>query len=238
MENKLYGKKVLWNGDSICYGSAEAGNWAGRIAERNSMTCKNYARGGGTIAENPPPLRDGQKRHSVSETIEKMYEEHPDADYIVIEGGTNDADLLGCAAKDPNGTRLGGFAPWDFSGHYDRNTFCGALESIFYRATRYWGGKRIGYIVAQKMGCDSKPALNRRFYFDCAVEICKKWGIPYVDLWNGCYLNPMLDWMYVRDNTPEQNKLGNIGYYIDGQHLTANGYDITTEIIEAWMKTL
>ena len=174
----LYGKKIIWNGDSICYGSVEAGNWATRIAEHNSMTYKNYAAGGGTIAACPPPLKDGHKRHSVSETLERMYEEHPDADYIMIEGGTNDADLLGNALDGREGTRLGDFAPCDFSGNYDETTFCGALESVFYRATKYWTGKKIGYIVAQKMGCEENTFSNRRLYFDCAVEICKKWEYP------------------------------------------------------------
>ena len=238
MENKLYGKTVIWNGDSICAGSSKTGNWATRIAERNSMNCKNYAIGGGTIAEGLPLTMSGNKRHSVSETLDRMHEEYPDADYIIIEGGTNDADLLGIATESPIGTKLGNFEPWDFSGNYDKNTFCGALESVFYRAINYWTGKKIGFIVAQKMGPCKHEYPNRRLYFDVAVEICKKWGIPYIDLWNGCYLNPELDCMYVRTNTPEENKLGNIGYYIDGQHLTANGYDFTAELIEAWMKNI
>ena len=238
MENKLYGKKAIWNGDSICYGSVEAGDWAKRISDRNSMTYKNYSHGGGTIAEDTPPLNGGYKRYSISESLEMTHAEHPDADYIIFEGGTNDADLLGRATENPENTKLGSFAPWDFSGNYDRTTFCGALESIFYRATKYWTGKKIGYIVAQKMGRNPDSALNRRLYFDYAVKICEKWGIPYVDLWNGCYLNPMLEWMYASNNTPEQNKTENIGYYIDGQHLTSNGYDLTAEIIETWMKTL
>ena len=238
MENKLYGKKVIWNGDSICYGSAEAGNWATRIAERNAMTYKNYSAGGGTIAENTPPLNSGYRRHSVSETLERMYEEHPDADYIMIEGGTNDADLLGNALECAEETKLGSFKPFDFSGNYDADTFCGGLESIFYRATKYWTGKKIGYIVAQKMGRSEKIYLNRRHYFDCAVEICKKWGIPYVDLWNSCCINPNLDCFYVKENSADDNKKMNIGYYTDGQHLTANGYDITAEAVENWMKNL
>ena len=57
MENKLYGKTIIWNGDSICQGGAEKGNWATRIAEWNSMECKNYSVGGGTVAENLPLSR-------------------------------------------------------------------------------------------------------------------------------------------------------------------------------------
>lgn len=235
MENKLYGKTVIWNGDSICAGAEETGNWATRIAERNQMECKNYAVGGGTVAEGLPILSGGVVRHSVSRTLDEMYEEYPEADYIILEGGTNDADLF----EDSKGpSKLGSFDPENFSGEYDRTTFCGALESVFYRSVKYWNGKKIGYIVAQKMGDLTRSRRKRRLYFDKAVEICKKWGIPYIDLWEGCYLNPCLPWMYHSDKTAEENCKENIGYYKDSQHLTSRGYDVTAELIETWMKTL
>jgi len=236
--SKLTGKTIIWDGDSICSGSAACGNWATRIVERNSMEYKNYSVGGGTITENPPKSITGASRHSVCATLDKMYAEYPNADYIIIEGGTNDADLLGNAMIGDKPTRLGTYDRFNYTGEYDRETFCGALESIFYRATEYWMGKKIGFVVAQKMGCDARSYGNRRFYFDKAVEICIKWGIPYIDLWNGCYLNPNLMWMYNKDKTPDENKEENICFYIDGQHLTSRGYDFTSELIENWLLTL
>lgn len=53
--NPLYGKKVLFNGDSICASATDTENnlaWAGRIMEHNSMKGKNYAVMGGTISSN------------------------------------------------------------------------------------------------------------------------------------------------------------------------------------------
>ena len=239
MENKLYNKTIIWNGDSICAGSSMTGNWATRIAEKNSMKYKNYAVGGGTVAEGLPILSSGKLRHSVCATLDLMHDEYPDADYVIIEGGTNDADLLGFAVLGDRKTRLGSFDPSYYGGDFDTTTFCGALESVFYRATKYWIGKKIGYIVAQKMkDSDISEFNNRRLYFDKAVEICKKWGIPYIDLWNGCYLNPCLPWMFDSSKTPQENKEQNNGYYIDGQHLTANGYDFTADIIDSWLKTI
>ena len=238
MENKLYGKKIIWNGDSICIGLVETGSWATRIAEKNSMTCKNYARGGGTITEGMPKVPSGADRHSVSLTLEKMYEEYPDADYIILEGGTNDADLLGNPSNPDVTDRLGSFKPFDFSGNYDVTTFCGAFESVIYRTLKYWPGKKVGYIVAQKMGTGWTSYSNRRFYFEKAIEICKKWGIPYIDLWTTCYINPNLPDMYDSSKTTEENEAGGVSYFRDSQHLTARGYDITAEMIETWLKTL
>lgn len=239
LHNPLYGKTILWNGDSICAGSDLCGSWATRIARRNAMSGKNYAIGGGTITGNPPPMRkSGKQRHSVCETLDTMYVEFPDADYIILEGGTNDADLMGNALTDPSQTRLGTFQPLDFSGSYDTDTFCGALEDVFYRTLRYWNGKKVGFVVAQKMGLNPPSHLNRRLYFDEAVKICIKWGIPYIDLWNGCCLNPALPWMYDATKDAQQNREENVCFYADGQHLTGKGYDFTADILEKWLKSL
>ena len=241
MENKLFGKTIIWNGDSICQGGADKGNWATRIAAKNSMIYKNYAVGGGTIAENLPKTKNGNDRHSVSATLDLMYEEYPHADYIIFDGGTNDADLLGDAFLGAEKTRLGTYEKTDFSGEYDRSTFTGALESIFYRATKYWIGKKIGFIIAQKMKENSvgiDAFHNRRLYFDRAIEICHKWGIPYIDLWNTCYLNPFLPWMYDNTKTKEEIAEENVCFYVDGQHLSSRGYDFTSDIINSWLLTL
>lgn len=235
----LTGKTIIWNGDSICAGRAGTSNWADRIAEKNHMVYKNYAIGGGTIADGLPPTASGGARHSVVATLEKMHEEYPNADYIVIEGGTNDADLLGHAVGGANGTKLGTVDPENFSGSYRVNTFCGALEYVFFRAKQLWPDKKIVYIVAPKMGDKNNPVYeNRRFYFDKAVEICEKWDIPYIDLWNDSELDPNIPEMYDSTKTAEQNMEENTGYYIDGQHLTSRGYDVTAEMIEAWLKTV
>lgn len=240
MENRLLGKTIIWNGDSICCGGSNCGSWAERIAKANDMTFKNYAKHGGTVVDAELKTASGNDRHSVAGTLDIMYTEHPEADYIIIEGGTNDADLdiANVGAPKEHHPTLGVFNPNYFGEEYDVSTFCGALESVFCRAIKYWMGKKIGYIVAQKMGTAPTVYENRRRYFDKAVEICKKWGIPYIDLWEGCYLNPNLPWMYHREKTPEENKAENIGFYIDGQHLTSRGYDLTADIIEAWLKSL
>ena len=236
MENVLFKKTIIWNGDSICAGSEIPGNWAKRIAKNNEMNFANYAVGGGTIATGFPICKSGEIRHSVLGTVDKMYEEYPDADYIVFEGGSNDADLI--ERGDGADLSLGSLDFNDFSGNYNLSTFAGCLETLFYKALKYWNGKKICYIVAQKMGTHPLQLRRRRVYFDMAVKVCKKWGIPYVDLWEGCYLNPVLPWMYNFEKTADENRMENKCYYIDGQHLTGRGYDITSEIIEKFLRTL
>ena len=239
--NKLQGKTIVWNGDSICQGSKVWGNWATRIAEWNDMTFKNYGIGGGTVTEQVLKSDGVTPRHSVCGTIDKMYEEFPDADYVILEGGTNDADLLGSLVRDTVPPRMGEIDMTDYSGEYDATTFCGALDSMFCRATRHWKGKKIGYIVAQKMGFRTNgytdDCNNRRAYFAKAIKACEKWGIPYINLWDGCPLNPQLPWFYNKELDVDGNiKAGS--FYIDGQHLTSAGYDFTADVIDSWLKTL
>ena len=236
-ENKLFGKTIIWDGDSLCAGNAIKGNWATRIAERNEMVFKNYAVGGGTVAEGMPDFKSGGKRHCVSITLEKMYKEYPDADYVILEGGSNDADLYVREGKDLD-FYIGHVDPFDFGGEYDRTTFAGALESVFFRAVKYWCGKKIGFIIAHKMGPEPDKFRNRDKLFAIVDTVARKWGIPVLDLWHGCYLNPYLPWMYDASLTPEENNEKNEGFYVDGQHLTAKGYDFTSELVETWLKTL
>ena len=240
--NPLYKKRIIWNGDSICAGKAfgdEEDAWAGRIANRNNMTYKNYAIGGGTITENVTVNETAT--HSISGTVDTMYAENPHADYIIFEGGTNDADILGSHLNNETPEKFGAFTKSDFSGNYDKETFCGALESIFYRATNYWKGKKIGFIVAHKMGVSNtgydSESFNRRNYFETAIQICKKWGIPVLNLWDDCYLNPSLPHLYSNNATWQENQDAG-SFYADGQHLLSSGYDYESDIVNNWLKTL
>jgi hypothetical protein len=157
---------------------------------------------------------------------------------LVDLGGSNDADLFDDEIREGKPCRLGHLDPLDFGGEYDVRTFTGALEDVFYRAIALWPNARIGYIVAQKMGLSRHSQYNRRRYFDRAVAVCRKWGIPYIDLWESCPLNPCHPAHYFPETKGEENRDKNIGYYIDGGHLTARGYDLTADLVLKWIKTI
>ena len=228
--NPLWGKSAIWDGDSICAADSDTGaGWPGRIASANGMKYKNYGIAGGTIAENT-----GSGVHSVCATLDTMISDFPDADYIIIEGGTNDADILGDGG-------IGSFDADDFSDAYiqalDKDTFSGALESVFYRLVTQMKGKHIGYLIPQKMGHTEVLVARRRTYFDRAVAIAEKWGIPVLDLWKGLYFNWRLSAHWDQEMTNAQNEsAGNL--YLDGQHLTTTGYAVESPIIAEWMKTI
>ncbi len=237
IENKLYKKVAVFDGDSICAGAPERQQypWAKLIGEKNEMSWRNYGVGGGTVTAEVYVASSGAPRHWVSRTIDKIHEDFEKLDYLILEGGTNDADLL---IDQPE--RFGEYDFADYSGNYDDSTFTGALETLFYKATKYYPTARIGFIVAQKMGTPNEgygPEYKRRKFFLRAIEVCKKWGIPYLDLWESCPLNPRLPSFYNPQLSIEENEAQ--GYsYIDGQHLTTTGYATVTSRIESFMQSL
>ena len=235
--NEFKDKVIVFDGDSICHGGSEqngdACGWAYRVGTALEMEWYNYAVGGATVTTDLYSSRPGNPRHWISSYIDVIRNKHEKLDYLILEGGTNDADLLGMESDS-----FGELDPLDFSGNYDNTTFTGAFETLFYKAITYYPTAKIGFIVAPKMGdCKSKAFVRRRHYFLRAIEICKKWGIPYVDLWEGSPLNPSLLCYYDPDLSKEENiEAGKA--YVDGQHLTGLGYDIISSKIIAFIKSL
>lgn len=235
--NAMFGKMVLFDGDSICNGSSAndgSSGWASRIGDANSMGWRNASVGGATITYGISGVS-----HYLSRYIDTIRTYYPVLDYLILEGGTNDADhILSDVSK------IGTLDMTDFSGNYDDTTFCGALDALFYKAINYYPSAKIGFIIAPKMASsDVTPTRdygdnnNRYKFFKIAMQACEKWGIPYLNLWDGCYLNPSLSVMY-DSNLDAQGNRDAESMYIDGQHLTAKGYDYISPMIEAWMKTI
>jgi lysophospholipase L1-like esterase len=208
--NPLNGKIATFNGDSIQAGAGEspAKAWAGRLAERNNMTVENKAIGGATLAKNTYNT-DTSPRHWIVSDIANM---RADADYIILEGGTNDGAL-----SVPVGVIRSGY-----NDTYDETTICGALESIFRQASLKWIGKKIGFIISYRnVGHQTTDGA----VFDNVRQICNKWSIPYLDLYNESGLNANLTDVKT-------------AYMPDGLHLNAAGYDNTLSKVENWLKSL
>ena len=211
-------KVMLFTGDSICYGA----NWRPTVEDYSNtgwrkIIQENYPKsitygygiGGTTISK-----RSG-RTDSILERMTTMFSEHPEADYIIIEGGVNDAyNITDC----PIGTISTGY-----TAELNENTFAGALESIFKYAQTNWIGKKIGYIVTFKV-----PSAMGQFkfneYMDIAKQICEKWSIPYCDLYNESNLN-----YYIQEVS---------NAYGGGLHPNEAGYRIITNKIEKWLETL
>lgn len=217
VRNPFNNKTILFAGDSITYGAGERPEsedysqtgWVLRI-KNNNQTAKvfGYGVGGSTIAK-----RDNRS-DDICSRINKMYEQHSEADYIILQGGVNDA-------YNPTTIALG-----EISNGYDaelnENTFCGAFESMLKKSITFWKGKKIGYIVTFKV----PSAIRLGNYMDLAKQMCEKWSIPYLDLYNNSGL------CYALDEIKQEFSKG------DGLHPNTAGYDLITPKIEQWMKSL
>lgn len=218
------GKIMLFAGDSICYGA----NWRPtpddysttgwrKLVQEKYPTAKTYGYGvgGTTIA-----IR-ANRTDSIYERLTKMYSEHSDADYVILQGGVND-----CWGKVPLGE-----ITKNYNKELDTSTFCGAMEQLLKDAILKWKGKKIGFICTYKVHdadtiIDSGDIMwDFKSYMDKAKEICDKWSVPYCDLYNESGLCLKLD------------DIAN-AYSDGGTHVNELGYRIIFPKIDSWLKTL
>jgi lysophospholipase L1-like esterase len=89
----LKNKTVVFDGDSICHATTEPKpyrGWAYRIGTKYDMDWHNFGIGGGTITTELY-YASGEPRHWVCRSIDSIHEQFPTLDYLILEGGTNDA---------------------------------------------------------------------------------------------------------------------------------------------------
>ena len=210
--NPLYGKIATFTGDSICEARENnGGGYATLIGNRNAMIVENLGVSGGRITV-------GTEKFCITESVNSM---RTDADYVILEGGVNDAAANNLGEISNN-----------FSSTLDTATFCGAFEQMVKNAIARFPGKKIGYIAVHRLKQWAPDDYNTNFpntgYYEAAIKICKKWGIPVCDLMTNC---PSL---YEIDSLKQAYTTN-----ADGWHPNEEGYlKYYVPKIEAWMKTL
>lgn len=157
-------KTIVMFGDSIVagWGWQDGKGIAEPLKEKYPAgTWINKAISGANMAE-----KSGASHASILSTV-KAY--MGDADYILLEGGTNDVN-----SSVPMGTPA---ANYDAS--YDENSFCGALES----ALQIINDR---YPLARKLFLIPHSFVKDNSYVDAihdkAIEICEKWNMPVLDM--------------------------------------------------------
>lgn len=173
----LFGKKIVYDGDSICYGAGYTGGYAKIIAELTGGTYENQAQGGGRLV-----TKGSHSRHSVVDNLPNL---PTDGDLYCFEGGVNDYWT--------SGMKLGTFDYSNFEGELDTTTVCGALETIFRYALNNFVGKPVCFVIAHKVQETAyKPNSSGntfKEYHDAMVGICQKYSIPYYDAFAESGLN-------------------------------------------------
>lgn len=203
-EDVLKGKKIVYDGDSICESDSDSGGaYPGLIAQLTGGTYENHAVGGGRLCAH-------SERHSVVNNLENL---PADGDLYCFEGGIN--DFWG-------NTPIGTWTAGDYTGAVDPETICGAMETIFRYALQTFVGKPVCFVIVHKIQNTGHTANGNgntfREYRDAMVQICEKYSIPYYDAFLESGLN---GWNEAQNQAfLKANSAGTA----DGIHPTADGY--------------
>ena len=207
----LKGKKMLFMGDSITYGSGDAVSpfrtgraWAGRIADLTGAITTNAAVGGAKVS-----FQRGDDNWVYSQYEPYVNEKF---DIIVMHGGVNDARY-----DRPVGTLSEGKDEATLK--KNQTNYVGGLEWIFYMVSTTNTDAKLYFIANHRLDGHAKgSAKDMSAYFNAAKQACEKWGIIFIDLYNNKELNDKLETTTTK-------------YLPDTLHLNAAGYDIITPYI-------
>ena len=178
IESLLTGKKIVYDGDSICAGTHGGGGYAKLIADKVKGFYENQVIGGGRLR-----TQEGSSEsfHSI---VDNLINLPTDGDLYCFEGGINDYWTYG---------DLGSYDYENFTSDLDTTTVCGALETIFRYALNNFVGKPICFIITHKIQGTAYNANSNgntfKSYHDAMVGICEKYSIPYYDAFNESGLN-------------------------------------------------
>ena len=209
----LKGKKMLFMGDSISYGSGDGVSpfrtgraWAGRIADRTGAIVTNASVSG---AKASYINGDDKAKWLYTQFDQNKNEQY---DVIVMHGGVNDARhnrTIGKILDTDNATEL----------NQAKNTYIGGLQLLFYNVKKEQPNAKLFFIANHHLdGHDTGNAKNMAPYFDMAKQLCEKYGIIFIDLYNNKELNDKLETTTTK-------------YLPDTLHLNAAGYEIITPYI-------
>lgn len=172
---QLRGKTVYAFGDSIVHGHTYARSFVNLTAERELMNLTKYAVNGATI---------GPAGGQIITQVRGAASRSPD--YVVFNGGTNDAELV-YANRYGVGTTTAGFDPAAF----DRTTYAGSLETTIHAMRTKWPTARIVYVAVHKLGSrdwDTQLAIR-----SVTLRISDKWGITVADAFDRTALDTRID---------------------------------------------
>ena len=207
IKSALAGKKIVYDGDSICSSWGESingGSYPKIIADTVDGTYDNQGVGGGVFISH-------DTSHSIVDNLTNL---PTDGDLYCFEGGVNDYSIA---------APLGSFSPTDYNTELDTTTFCGAVEQVCRYSMEKFVGKPICFIIVHKCPyCAFVPndiGLTFDDYRQKMIGILEKYSIPYYDAFKESGLNGM-------------NEVHKANYFIideksgtgDGWHPNEEGY--------------
>lgn len=218
------GKKLVAIGDSITKGTGLASTeiaWSKQVASMFNMTFVNYGIGGSELAKNKT---DG----SYDPMCIRYTDMDDDADLIIVAGGTNDwGHIAGNTVAGDTEYQMGEF------GDSSINTFYGALDTMCRGLLTKYVGKTIFFMTPiKRYSALSTPYYvqnNRGYtledYANAIKKVCGFYGIPVLDMFNECSLNPIIEAIQT-------------AYITDGTHPNFAGHRIMARQVAGFISSL
>lgn len=211
--SSLRGRSVLFTGDSIVSSQRDTSlyycGWADRIGMVNGMSYVNAG-----VSTTSFAVANGTAGRIVNQLLARH---ESSFDYIITNGGVNDKYFY---------APIGTMAATKNLADFDISTFAGGLEEYFYKAQEKYPNATIGYILTFTTPNQNRGLEDMTAYYTLAKQICEKWGVYYLDLYNN------------KELCEEQLQTHTYTYLADGLHPNGAGVDMIYPLIEEWMKTL
>ena len=211
---KLQGLKINFLGDSITEGhgcSSEALRFSDRIAAEYGAVTRCYGIGGTRLARQTKPSEN--PRHDL-DFPSRVAEMDPDADVVVVFGGTNDF----------------GHGDAAFGNFSDRtaDTFCGALHELYTALLEKYPEAVIMVMTPLHRDTESIPNMHGKVlkdYVDMIRQAAEYYSLPVLDLFATSGIQPAVPAMKGR-------------YMPDGLHPNDAGHVILTNKIVKFIESL
>ena len=209
----LRGKKIVYDGDSICSSwgiETNGGAYPQIIADIVGGYFDNQGIGGGRFVT----AGSGESFHSIVDNLPNL---PTDGDLYCFEGGVNDQW---------HHVTLGDFNPTEYDEadlNLDKSTFCGAFETVLRYAINTFVGKAICVIIVHKCPTSAYTKNNKGNTFadfrEKMIGLCEKYAIPYYDAFkesglNSWNANHLANYFLIDEDTGKG----------DGTHPNAEGY--------------
>ena len=189
----FYGKKALFVGDSISYGSYDtpptyrnpSASWARRLAIATGLIPTNISYPGASVGKTG--LSNVKWEYDL---LNQALGAPRTYDMVVFHGGVNDAR---------QDVAVGEALPADT----DRKTlvdndrvatFAGGLQLMFHDTRNKWPEAELYYVANFKLVSDSVREKDMNEYFAQAKILCAEYGVHYIDLYNDVELYETFDY--------------------------------------------
>lgn len=203
--------KLNFLGDSITEGcgvAAPENFFVNRIAAKTGAICRNYGIGGTRIARQQTPSEVEIWDRDFPSRVAEM---DPDADIVVVFGGTNDYGH--------------GDAPFGQMADRSVDTFYGALHVLYTSLRQRFPHAKIVVLTPLHRLYEAETEPNLPAYVQAIHEVAAAYSLPVLDLYANCKLNPA---------DPEIMER----YVPDGLHPNDAGHAILAEDILRFLEQL